>query len=54
MTPGSWLKKIPIKIDENKHDDSDPLMKAYSNSAKGKVIKKDSPKVKHEDVKKTL
>lgn len=42
ITPDSWLKKIPIKIDENKEDDSDPLMKAYNSSAKGKLLKKEA------------
>jgi magnesium-transporting ATPase (P-type) len=46
MTPVAWLKKLPIKIDENKKNDSDPLMSAYNSKAKGKVLaKKDSPKV---------
>jgi hypothetical protein len=31
MTPVAWLKKLPIKIDENKKNDSDPLMSAYNN-----------------------
>jgi hypothetical protein len=48
MTPDSWLKKIPIKIDENKSEDNDPLMRVYNNQAKGKILKKDSPAVKPE------
>ena len=33
LTPVSWLKKIPVKVDENKAESGDPLMKLYKSQA---------------------
>ena len=38
LTPVAWLKKIPIKVDENKKEVSDPLMRIFNSQAKGKVL----------------
>lgn len=38
LTPIAWLKKIPVRVDENKAETSDPLMKLYKSQAQGKVL----------------
>ena len=38
LTPDTWIKKLPITIDENKKiDENDPLMRMYNKQAHAKV-----------------
>ena len=51
LTPDTWVKKLPITIDENKQiDENDPLMKIYNKQANAKVTsgKKASPTIQPE------
>ena len=43
-TPASWVDKIPIKMDESKASDNDPIMKAFNKATgPGGAPKKEDP-----------
>jgi hypothetical protein len=37
LTPDDWIKKIPVRVDEDKPVGDDPLMAAYNKQANAKV-----------------